>query len=263
MTNSFSSSKLPVPLEIENPRSFNFSIPPSEESPSTPVCGVGETGESITLHTEMVASPAHPSGENLLFSHILVLSEEVVVVSKVVSSTMSKRLFDGDLPERKGPKSNILAVAAELVVVQSLASLRGDVQPSLLEQELRSPEQVPHSVQPVFDQTPKSFNVESEQEEEEEVPLVWNRKRVRGANALTVGVPDLETVKSVPDTNFNNELAESAKERKIKGKERWLSPTQRGTRRSMAPGVPHYLLGPVIQNLMMLLCIWQKQGRKL
>uniref|UniRef100_M1DSL7 Uncharacterized protein n=1 Tax=Solanum tuberosum TaxID=4113 RepID=M1DSL7_SOLTU len=84
---------------------------PKEESPSTPVCGVGDTGESITLHTEMMVSPAHPSGENLLFSHILVLSgeksqhseaqsvmkpsvslptEEVAVVSKVVSSTMSK-----------------------------------------------------------------------------------------------------------------------------------------------------------------------------
>ncbi|KAG5611315.1 hypothetical protein H5410_022596 [Solanum commersonii] len=107
--------------------------------------------------------------------------EEVVVVSKAESSTMSKRLFAGDFPEGKGPKSNILAVAAELVVIQSLASLRGDVQPSLLEQELR--------------------------------------KRVQGANALTVGVTDLETVKSVPDTNFDNEPAESAKERKIKRKD--------------------------------------------
>ncbi|KAG5586715.1 hypothetical protein H5410_047149 [Solanum commersonii] len=31
---------------------------------------------------------------------------------------MSVRLFDGDLPEGKGPESNILAASAELVVVQ-------------------------------------------------------------------------------------------------------------------------------------------------
>ncbi|KAH0757587.1 hypothetical protein KY290_021080 [Solanum tuberosum] len=77
------------------------------------------------------------------------------------------------------------------------------------------PQEVPHNVQPVFDQTPKSFDVESEKEDkEEEVPLVWRKKGIRGANILTVGVPDLETVKSVPDTDFNNEPAEFAKERK-------------------------------------------------
>ncbi|KAG5572942.1 hypothetical protein H5410_062708 [Solanum commersonii] len=153
MTNSSSSSKLPVPLEIENPRSFNFSIPP-EESPSPPVCGAGETGESITPYTKVVASPAHPSRENLLCSSTFALSgeksqhseaqsvvkpsvaiptEEVEVVSRVVSSTISERLFDGDFPEGKGRESNILAVAIELVAVQSLASFRGDVQHYLLE----------------------------------------------------------------------------------------------------------------------------------
>uniref|UniRef100_M1DHY5 Uncharacterized protein n=1 Tax=Solanum tuberosum TaxID=4113 RepID=M1DHY5_SOLTU len=40
MTNSSSSSKLSISQEIENPNSFNFSIPPPEESSSTPVCGV-------------------------------------------------------------------------------------------------------------------------------------------------------------------------------------------------------------------------------
>ncbi|KAG5586704.1 hypothetical protein H5410_047138 [Solanum commersonii] len=189
---SSSSSKLSISQEIENPSSFNFSIPPPEESPSTPVYGVGEMGESITPHTKLVASPAFPSGEVLPYSLTLVLSnknsqnseaqsivkpsvdlptEEVEVVSKAVSSTMSERLFNGYLPKGKGVESNILAVAAELVAVQSLASLRGDVQPTLLEQELRSPEQVPHSVQLVFDQTPKSFDVDNEKEEEEEVPL--------------------------------------------------------------------------------------------
>ncbi|KAG5609881.1 hypothetical protein H5410_021162 [Solanum commersonii] len=152
MTNSYSSLKLPVPLEIENPYSFNFSIPPPEESPSTPVYGVGETGESITPHTKVV--------------------------------------------------------------------------------KLRSPKQVPHNVQPVFDQTPKSF-VESEKEgeEEKEVPLVWRKKGIRGANILTVGVPDLETVKSVPDTDFYNELAEFAKERKRKGKGKMVESHTKGNKK--------------------------------
>ncbi|KAH0678954.1 hypothetical protein KY284_020039 [Solanum tuberosum] len=149
MTNSYSSSKLPVPLEIENPCSFNFSIPPPEKSPSTPVCRVGETGESITPHTEVMASPAVPFEEKFSCSPTL----------------------------------------------------------------------VPHNVQHVFDQTSKSFDVGSEKEdEEEEVPLVWRKKGIRGANILTVGVPDLETVQSVPDIDFNNEPAEFAKERKRKGK---------------------------------------------
>ncbi|KAG5585056.1 hypothetical protein H5410_045490 [Solanum commersonii] len=37
MNNSSSSSKLHISQEIENPSSFNFSIPLPEESPSTPV----------------------------------------------------------------------------------------------------------------------------------------------------------------------------------------------------------------------------------
>ncbi|KAG5606448.1 hypothetical protein H5410_027940 [Solanum commersonii] len=170
MTNSYSSSssKLLIYQEIENPGSFNFSTLPPEESVLTPVCGVGETSESITPHTEVVASPTLPSGEILPCSPTLVLYG--------VSSTMSGRLFDRGLLEGKGPESNILVAGAELVAVQSLASLRGDVQPTLLEQELRSPEQVPHSVQHEFDQTPRSFDVESDNEEEEEVPLKWSRK---------------------------------------------------------------------------------------
>uniref|UniRef100_M1E1B6 Uncharacterized protein n=1 Tax=Solanum tuberosum TaxID=4113 RepID=M1E1B6_SOLTU len=192
MTNSSSSLKPPISQEVENPSSFNFSIPLPEESPLTPVCGVGETGEFITPLSEVMVSPALPSGEIFPCSPTLVLScdksqnseaqsvvklsvdpptEEVEVDSRVVSSTMSERLFEGDFPEGRGPESYILAAGAELVVVQSLASLRGDVQPTLLEPELRSLEQVPHSVQPVFDQTPSSFDIESEKEEEEEPPL--------------------------------------------------------------------------------------------
>ncbi|KAG5609885.1 hypothetical protein H5410_021166 [Solanum commersonii] len=90
MTISSSSLKIPISQEIETPTSFNFSIPPPEESLSTPVCRVGETGKSNTLLTKVVMSPA-----------------------------------------------------------------------------LQSEEIVPHNVQHVFDQTPKSFDVSSEEEEEE------------------------------------------------------------------------------------------------
>ncbi|KAG5581746.1 hypothetical protein H5410_052373 [Solanum commersonii] len=212
MTNSVLSSKLPISQEIENPGSFNFSTLSPEESLLTPVCGVGETGESITPYIEVVASHTLPYGEILPCSPPLVLSgeksqnsevqsvikpstdpssEKLEVLSRGVSSTMSERLFDRDLPEGKDPELNILIAGVELMVVQSLASLRGDVQPTLLEQELRSLEQVRHTVLSVFDQTPRSFDVDSDKEEKEEVPLKWNRKWVRGANTLRIGVPDM------------------------------------------------------------------------
>ncbi|KAH0743137.1 hypothetical protein KY290_031130 [Solanum tuberosum] len=94
-------------------------------------------------------------------------SEEIEVGSMDVSSTISEKLFEGDLPEGKGPDSCILTAGAELVVVQSLVSLRGDTQPTLLDQELRSPYQVPHRSLLVFDQTPISLGVENDEEEEE------------------------------------------------------------------------------------------------
>ncbi|KAG5629911.1 hypothetical protein H5410_001628 [Solanum commersonii] len=205
------------------------------------VCGVGETDESITHLTEVVASPALPSGEIFPCSPTLVLScdkshnleeqsvvkssvdppiEEVEVASRAVSFTMSERLFEGESPEGRGLESSILVAGVELVVVQSLSSLKGDVQLTLLEPELKSQEQVPHSVQLVFDQTPRSFDVESEEEKEEEPLLRWSRRGVRGANPLAVGVLDLETVKSAPKDNITDENVEFAKERrkKVKGK---------------------------------------------
>ncbi|KAG5572177.1 hypothetical protein H5410_061943 [Solanum commersonii] len=97
---------------------------------------------------------------------------------------MSERLFEGDLPKGKGPHSCILAVGAELVTVQSLASLRGNVQPILLEHKLRSPDQVPHKSSPMFDQTPKSFVVGSDEEEKEEVLLKWSSRGMRASNAI-------------------------------------------------------------------------------
>ncbi|KAG5595900.1 hypothetical protein H5410_037132 [Solanum commersonii] len=182
MTNSLSSSKLLISQEIENPSSFNLSIPLPEESLSAPVCGAGEMGESITPHTKIVASPAPPSREVLPCSPTLVLfgeksqnseaqsvvkpsgdlpTEEVEVYSTPVSSTMSEQLFDGDLPEGRGP---------------------------------------------------------NEEEEEEEAPLKQSRKGVRSANFLTLGVLDLEGFNIVHVTYLNNEPSKSTKQRKIKGK---------------------------------------------
>ncbi|KAG5599308.1 hypothetical protein H5410_030678, partial [Solanum commersonii] len=230
-----------------------FSIPPPEESLSTPVCGIGETVESITPPTEVVAYPLLNFGEILPCSPILVLSgkesqnfesqsvvkpsletpsEELEVISRVVSSTMSKRLFERDLPEGK-----------ELVAAQILASLRRDFQPTLVDQELISPEQVPHSSQPLFDQTPKSFDVDSEEKEEEETHLVWHRKGVRGANALSMGVSDMGVVDVIPETKLAmNPLSLRGKE-KEKEKARWWTHTKGDKRRYAIRGKVQKLLG--------------------
>ncbi|KAH0758121.1 hypothetical protein KY290_021614 [Solanum tuberosum] len=210
----------------------------TNESPSTPVCGVGETDESITLLIEVVASHVLPYEEILPCSPTLVLScdksqnseaqsvakpvdepsnEDVEVASRGVSSTMYKQFFEGDLSEGRGPETNILAAGAKLVAAQSLTSLRGDVQPTFSESDDRSQEQVPLSIEPIFDQTPKSFNVETEEEEEEPL-LRWNRTGVRGANTLTVGVLDLETTNNDPEVDHITESTKTEKERQRKGK---------------------------------------------
>ncbi|KAH0665346.1 hypothetical protein KY290_027599 [Solanum tuberosum] len=163
-------------------------------------------------------------------------TKDLAIVSqpRPVSSAISERLFEGDFPEGKGIESNILAAIEELVVVQSLASLRGDIQPTFLEQESRSPEWVPHSTQPVFDQTPKSFDVDSEEEEEEETPLVWHRKGVRGANVLNTSVSDLEAVDVVPETKLEDEPTESERKRKRKGKGKMVESHTKGDKRRYA-----------------------------
>ncbi|KAH0766011.1 hypothetical protein KY285_001882 [Solanum tuberosum] len=202
MPNYNHSLKTPLSQEVENPSSFDFSIPTPDESPSTPVCGGGEMVESVTPQTKVMASPVSHSDKVLVRSPTLVLSdekyrsseaqfvakpstepfsEETKVASMVVSSTISERLFEGDLPEGRGPDSCLLTTGAELVVVQSLASLRRDTQPTLLDQELRSPDQVSHESQPVFDQTPISLGVEDDEEEEEEPQLRWRSKDVSPA----------------------------------------------------------------------------------
>ncbi|KAG5605957.1 hypothetical protein H5410_027449 [Solanum commersonii] len=108
---------------------------------------------------------------------------------------MSERLFEGDLPEGRNPESHILAAGALLVAVQSLASLRGDVKPTLVPTESRSPEQVPFSVQPMFDQTPTSFDVE---------------------------------IKSAPKSVPTDKPTEFAKERKRKGKGKMVESHSKG-----------------------------------
>ncbi|KAH0765343.1 hypothetical protein KY285_001214 [Solanum tuberosum] len=198
-----SSSKESISQEVEHPSSFNFSVPPPEESPSTQVCGVGEMDESISPAADILVSHVRHSENMLVCSPTLVLSgdkspnseaqsvakpneglftEETNIGSLEVSSTISERVFEGDLPEGKGPESCILNAGAELVVVQSLASLRGDVLPTSLEYELVSPNQVPSRNEPISDQTPKSFDVGSDKEEEDKIPLKWLSRGMRGAN---------------------------------------------------------------------------------
>ncbi|KAG5630561.1 hypothetical protein H5410_002278 [Solanum commersonii] len=164
MSNSSSPSKSPFSQEIENP---SHSIPPPEGSPSTPVCRLSVVKPTPETPTEDI---------------------EFVSQRGPVSSTMSERLFEGDLPKGKGMESNLLASAEELVVVQSLASLKRDIQPTHLEQECKSPKQATHGVQPVYDKTPETMGVTSKEEDEEETPLVWSRKGVRGAYASTVDI---------------------------------------------------------------------------
>ncbi|KAG5586714.1 hypothetical protein H5410_047148 [Solanum commersonii] len=83
----------PSPKKLK-PSSFNFSIPLPEESPSTPVCGAGEMGESITHHTEVMASPVPQFGEVLPCSPMLVLCGEKSLNSEALSIVKPS----GDLP---------------------------------------------------------------------------------------------------------------------------------------------------------------------
>ncbi|KAH0696319.1 hypothetical protein KY290_013679 [Solanum tuberosum] len=236
MTNSVSSSKTSITQEVENPSSFNFSIPPPNKYLSTPVCGVGETDESTTPLTEIVASPILLSEEILPCSPTLVLSHDksqsseaqsiaklgndvsTKVASRDVSLIMSERFFEGDLLEGRGPESNILAAGAELVVAQSLASLRRDTQPTYSEPDKRSQEHVPLSAEPIFDQTPKSFDIKNE-EDEEELALRWNRTVKRGGNTTLVEISDLNVADTAPEAKHCVEPTKFEMEKKGKEKE--------------------------------------------
>ncbi|KAH0670592.1 hypothetical protein KY285_024855 [Solanum tuberosum] len=253
MSNPDSSSKTPLSQEVENPSSFDFSIPTPEESPSTLVCGAGEMADSVTPQTEVVSSPVSPSDKALVCTPTLVLSgdkshkseaqsmtkpgaelfsEEIEVGSMAVSSTISEKLFEGDLLEGKGPDSCILTARAELVVVQSLASLRGDTQPTLLDQELRSPDQVPHRSEPIFDQTSKSLDIGSDkEEEEEEILLKWNSKGMREGNKSQENVLELETIKGTPSIAIVEEFAKQEKKCQRKGKGKLVLTHPKGDKR--------------------------------
>ncbi|KAG5585395.1 hypothetical protein H5410_045829 [Solanum commersonii] len=172
-----------------------------------------QIADSITPHIEVIASLALNFREIFSCSPTLVLSdkksqnyeaqsvvkpslettiEDLEVVFRVVSSTMSKRLFEGDLPEGKGTKSNILTTAEELVV--------------------------PYSTQTVFDQNRKLFDVDTEEEEKEETHLVWRRKGVRGANVVNLTVSDPETIVVMSEAKLDDEPTKSKRKRKRKGK---------------------------------------------
>ncbi|KAG5572402.1 hypothetical protein H5410_062168 [Solanum commersonii] len=102
---------------------------------------------------------------------------------------------------------------------------------NLLEQELRSLEQVPHSAQLVFGQTSKSFDIDSEKDEKEDTPLVWRRKGVRGDNVVNLTVSDPEAIDVVPETKFDDELTESERKRKRKGKGKMVDSYTKGRRK--------------------------------
>lgn len=127
-------------------------------------------------------------------------------------------LFERDLHEVKGTESCILIVGVEMAAIQSLASLRGDSHPSLLNEAFRSPEQVLTKIQPIFEHTPKLFDVESKGEkEEEEVPSRWKRQVTRGSNISLASGPNQETIAGNND-NVVHTRADSNEERKRKGK---------------------------------------------
>ncbi|KAG5629557.1 hypothetical protein H5410_001274 [Solanum commersonii] len=234
MSKSICSSQTAVSQEVENLSSFNFSILHPDETHLTPICGVGEMGESTTPFTEVVASPIFPFEQILPCFPTLVLFGENSQNSKHnllrrllmdpgVSSAMSEIFFEGDLPEGRGPESSILAVGAELVAAQSLTSLRGDIQSNFSELDDISQEHVPLSLEPVFDQTPKSINVETE-EEEEEPPLKWNKTG-------TVGAPDLENVDNPPEVDHIAETTKFDNERQRKGNGKMVVSHSKGDKR--------------------------------
>ncbi|KAG5584681.1 hypothetical protein H5410_045115 [Solanum commersonii] len=229
-----SSSKTSISQEVENPSSFKFSIPSPEESPSTPVYGVGEIDESISPAADILVSPVLHSENMLVCSPTLVLSsekspnseaqsvakpneglfmEETNIGSLEVSSTISERVFEGDLPKAKGPESCILTAGTELVVLQSLASLRGDVLPTSLEYELESPDQV------------------LLEEEKKEIPLKWRSRGMHGANHSQINVSELEVVKGTSEVDIVEKSAKREKEQQRNGKGKLVPCLSKGDKR--------------------------------
>ena len=130
---------------------------------------------------------------------------------------MSERLFEGDFPKWRGLESYILTSGAQFVAIQSLASLREDSQQSLLRDVFRSPKQGPPRSQPIFDKTPKSFDADTDGEEQHEVPLKWRIRGMRGENTSQVEVSKVNSVIGTHE-GAGHTHADSEEERKRKGK---------------------------------------------
>ncbi|KAG5605579.1 hypothetical protein H5410_027071 [Solanum commersonii] len=162
MSNPSSPPKSPLSQEIEIPSLFNFSIPPPEGSPSTPVCGVGETDEFITLHTDVLESPISNPIE------ILPCSPMIILLGKDSQNFEAQRV-DSD-----------------------------------------------------------------EEEDEEETPLVWSRKRIQRANALTMVVSNLGATEAIPEIRFEEEPTDSEIKKKRKGKGKIVESSNKGDKRRYA-----------------------------
>ncbi|KAG5595534.1 hypothetical protein H5410_036766 [Solanum commersonii] len=133
------------------------------------MCGVGETSELETPPTKVLVSlevgintTHHSQDKTLSYSHTESrvkpstnenpVDPDVTSQPCLVSSTTSKRLFDGELPVEKGTMSKI--ITTEPTVNKS---------------------------RPLFDQTPNiglpiDFVQENLDEDEDIVPLTWKRK---------------------------------------------------------------------------------------
>lgn len=157
------------------------------------------------------------------------VSEDIDGALMVISPTMFERLLKGDLHEGRGSKSCILKMGKELVAIQSLSSLRYDSQQSLLSDLFGSPEQVPSRSQPIFEKTPKSFDINTDWEEEYEVPLRWRMRGTRVENTYKSMFKKytLCTPKDAGHTRVANE-----EERKQKGKGKLIHAHVKGSKKT-------------------------------
>ncbi|KAH0722462.1 hypothetical protein KY289_005506 [Solanum tuberosum] len=132
-----------------NPNPFRFSTPPTEPSSSTPMCGMGETGESIMPQTKVVDQSLVNPVEGLPCSPTLVSS-----------------------------------ATSEEWLVQSLVSLKGVIQLSFSKDECKSPDPILNRFKPVFHQAydiaaPTNASQREYVKNDEDIPLSWTRKGVR------------------------------------------------------------------------------------
>lgn len=104
--------------------------------------------------------------------------------------------------------------------IQSVSSLRDDSHTLLLNETFRSPDQVITKSQPIFDNTHKSFDVESEgEEEEEEVLLRWKRQGMRGSIHSLVSCQEQEIrLGNTDDMEYTHTDSDEERKRKGKGK---------------------------------------------